>query len=93
MNSYTKILKESLTEIDKFSSTDAGKQMNNSWYSVIKNHIMNASEARTDSEAEYLLSIVLRILVDSGPMTVFSQALETAFASVQAKEKKNKINK
>lgn len=90
MNSYTKILKESLTEIDKFSNTDTGKEMNDSWYSVIKDHIMNASEAKTDNEAEYLLGIILRILVDSGPMTVLSQALETAFASVQAKEKRIK---
>ena len=89
MNPYSRILANAPSEIDEFSQLEYGKQWEPSWYLKIKEHIQKAIEAESSEEAEEILHTVLRMIIDSGPITAeISQSLSIAINSLQTKLKR-----
>lgn len=91
MNSYSKILSSSLSEIKDFENSEQGKQLNISLYSTIEANIQKAIKASSDEEAEEYLRKLLYIITDSGPINIeLSQSLGIAFDSLQTKKKRSR---
>lgn len=95
MNTYSKLLFASITEIDRFSASGAGSQFDIDWYKDIKETIIKAAEASEDRQAEDIMELIGRSIVDSGPLTSsFAPSLDAARdAAYRKRNRKNRNSK
>jgi hypothetical protein len=68
MNSYSELLKVSLTEIDEFALSEKGSDWDAAWYSQLKELVFRAARESSQDRAEELMDMVSWCVVDSGPI-------------------------
>ncbi len=68
MNSYTKHFANTLNEINAFAQTEEGSKYDKAWYDQIISLVEKISTQSTDEAAEHYLDILMRSIVDSGPL-------------------------
>ena len=67
MNRYSKLLENSLNEIETYSSSIKGKEWSQDWYRRIMELIRKAALENNQGRAEELIDMVSWYIVDSGP--------------------------
>jgi len=53
-NSFTSLLNQSISEIDDFAKTEAGKEWESSWYDDLKQLVLRAASENNPERAEEL---------------------------------------
>ena len=92
MNQYTKLLNNSLREIDEFFKTEKGKEWDIEWYTRIKTLIVKAAQETNQGQAEKLLDMILWTIVDSGPLG-FAPSLDHAQEMLVKVNRQREISK
>jgi hypothetical protein len=88
MNSYARHLEPAIIEIRAFAATEEGRKWDSQWYAHIEDLVARTKSAGTEEAAESLLDVLVRYIVDSGPIgKSFAPSVDTALAALQAKRK------
>ena len=95
MNTYSKLLNASISEIENYSQTEDGRHFNFQWYEELKKTVLQAANADEDLTAESIFAYITRSIVDSGPLTdkfapSLYEALDAESRKRMHKQHKNK---
>ena len=87
MNMYAQYLAGTVDELRAFAATDEGRQWDSSWYDGVADLVDSVIEQNTDEEAENLLGMLMRRVVDSGPLIDrLAPSLQKAVDAMQRKQ-------
>jgi len=90
MNSYTAILSTADDEIRKFALSESGAQSDTRWYDRICELVEQVRVQQSNSEAERILDVVMRMIVDSCPLgSGFAPAIGAAADAMQRRRKRS----
>ena len=67
MNPYSKLLEQTLSEIEAYSESYKGKEWPQDWYVRMKELITKAASEKNQNRAEELIDMVSWSIIDSGP--------------------------
>ena len=94
MNPYSKLLENSLIEIDQYSLSEEGVKWNENWYLNLKGLVAKAANAESQEYAEEIMDAISRSIVDSGPLdSEFSPSLKQAQETLIKVRRKRKNEK
>lgn len=94
MNTYTSILAGAEDEIREFVNSDDGALWDAKWYDRVSDLVRRIREQSTDEEAERLLDMLMRMIVDSGPLGKgFGRSIDQAADAMQRKRKRAHVTR